>query len=117
MEVHHSIENAIAAQSSSWTVQGLSTSVYGLGMTSAPWHTLRPSTVSAIQDAVLRCFDEKHIVPQHNAQAIANIMYALGFSSVSWADFPAKVQDCLMNAAVHCGPHFKVQELGNLVYG
>lgn len=116
-EARTAIESAMTAQLPRMITQGLSTTLYGLGMMDAPWSTMAPATIQALKAAMLRCFGSRNLVPENDAQAIANAVYALGFCQVGWTDLPGEVHAVLMRAAARCGPHFKAQELANLVYG
>jgi hypothetical protein len=97
--------------------QGLSTTLYGLGMMGTPWLTLSKDTQQALYRAIVRCFAVGSIVPALNGQAVANAIYALGFCEVSWEDFQEDVRTALMNAVRLCGPYMKPQEAANLIYG
>jgi hypothetical protein len=59
----------------------------------------------------------RSLVPASDAQAVANSIYALGFSQLTWGELPEGVRAVLMKATVLCGPYLKAQELANLAYG
>jgi hypothetical protein len=111
------IQAAIAAQASYMITQGLSTTLYGLGIMEAPWPSLSPATVGVLQTEMQRCFGPRSLVPASDAQAVANSIYALGFSQLTWGELPEGVRAALMKATVLCGPYLKAQELANLAYG
>lgn len=98
--------------------QGVSNTVYGLGVMGAPWEKLSPEHCGAVYGAIRRCFSRgtsSSVVIF--SQAVSNMIYALGLCGAQWADFPVESKSALMEGIVICSPQFKSQEIANLIYG
>ena len=73
----------------------------------------------ATHTGIVRSFKRVDLNGQstNKAQAIANVLYAMGISGASWKAFPPTVSDALLDGIYASGDTLNSQELSNLIYG
>ena len=117
VELQHLLDATAAERYPRMITQGVSNTLYGLGVMGAAWTDLSPEHRHAVYEAIRRCFSRGTVSASVNSQAVSNVVYALGLCGAQWADFPAESKRAVMEGIVICSAQFKSQEIANLVYG
>ena len=111
------IENCVTERYPRMITQGVSNTMYGLGVMGITWENMSPAHREAAHVALIGSFGSRSVYPVVSSQGVANVLYALGLSGASWDAFPSSVHRSLLEGVILCGPHFKSQEVSNLIYG
>jgi hypothetical protein len=129
MEARDTIEKTIIQRFEKMIPQGISNTIYGMGLLGAQWPDMTPEYQEAVLRVIVSSFskDASNAKDHRNerfvsgggvgGQAVANVIYSLGVSGAVWKDLPAPVQAALVNALAVWGPELKSQELSNTCYG
>lgn len=125
--------------------QGVSNTVYGMGLMDAPWLAMGDAYTNAVLAAITYAFRYQDGSPQavrvvdqstdgvgallvdtrrvrvdsrsSGPQAIANVIYSLGVVGAEWNTFPTSVQNAIADGLEQWGQDLSSQEMSNAVYG
>ena len=96
------------------TIQGVSTTMYGLGAMGAQWMELPMDLKDQLK---LSCIQHFTVHSLQNRQAISNILYSLGLIGAIWNDFSKELIRAFHTALMEHIPSMSLQEYCNVLYG